>query len=325
MTNPNYQVYNQVSRDAQVALEEFKSDFETAYIVANQDLWSRSSGLNIVTKNLKVSLPVPLTSAGYEKAHGDRRFRSLSERSFSMIPETWEDGVAELAKVVEAPDFIGWAQQPAAMAAAAAQLPDELVTTLLESNPLSWEAQDVGGTLFFGTHQFNILKAAAGTFSNDVTVGDTTLTPANVGIARQMFRSIKGPNGKPLGVRFKNLLVPGVLEEAARRVSQQGTTPQAGPSVGGTQTFSQVDNIYKGTPYQVGDTLTSATYWYAIGEKLGMQPWTLCDHGAPETLLFDKTSHLYQTQRKIGIASSFETTAALGFSQVVIRFKGTSS
>ena len=46
------------------------------------------------------------------------------EKSISMKPKTWQDGVKELASVIEAPDFIGWASEPERIAAAAQSLPN---------------------------------------------------------------------------------------------------------------------------------------------------------------------------------------------------------
>jgi phage major head subunit gpT-like protein len=171
---------------------------------------------------------VPISAAGYVKDLGDFTYRRLSEKSFSFVPEIWKDGFAEFAHVVEAPDFIGWQQEPRNMAAAAANLHQQLISAQLELNSFTGPASTTtidGVNFFASTHPFHLNDSTVGTFSNNFTGAGTDLTPANVGKARQRFRQILGPNGLPLGIRLKGILVPAGLEETMKRIAQQDSCP----------------------------------------------------------------------------------------------------
>lgn len=314
----NVIVYNYVSRDAQVHLEEFRSEFQAAFMMDTTEQWARETGLTIQTTNLKVTLPIPLSAAGYVERKGDIIYRRLAERSFSFTPRVWQDGFAEFAEIIEAPDFLGFAVEPANMAAAAAQLPNELVSAAIEANPTQASFDNV--TFFNTAHPYNLLDTATGTYSNDITGAGTDLTAANIGIARQNFRKINGPNGKPLGVRFKGIIIPPALEEQAARLAQQDTIIQVLGSG-----FGSVDNVRtKGLKYWVSDQLTNDIKWYPVGEKIGMYPYVTTDRGAPEMLILGKgNSALYETQGKVGAQSKLQVDSALAFPQLMQRWAGT--
>lgn len=303
--------YNYVSRDAQTQLEEFRSDFQGAFMQDAGEQWARDLALTIATTALKVTLPVPISAAGYVERKGDRIYRSLSAKSFSFSPRIWQDGFAEFAEIVEAPDFLGFQQEPANMAVAAAQLMNELVSLTLEANAVStWD----GKALFANDHPVHVLDASKGTYDNDITGAGTNLTAANIGVARANFRKIKGPNKKPLGVRFLGVLIPGALEETARQISEADLIVIGGGAV---------NNIYKGLKYWVSDQLTNDIKWYPVGVKQGMYPWALIDRGAPESLVLGKDSALFERESKIGFSSTLQAEAAMAFPQLLQRFAGT--
>lgn len=309
--------YNYVSRDAQVQLEEFRADFQGAFIQDDSEQWARELGLEIQTTALKVTLPVPISAAGYVERKGDRVYRRLSERHFSFSPRIWQDGFSEFAEIVEAPDFLGFQQEPANMAAAAGQLINELVSAQLEANPTLTEWDNL--TYFNDAHPCHVVRGtSSGTFDNDITGAGTDLTPLNIGIARQNFRKIKGPNKKPAGIRFWGVLIPPALEEQALRIRQQDTIVQA---VG--TSFGSVTNIYKGLNYRVSDQLTNDLKWYGIGIKRGMYPWAVINRGAPESQVLDKNSAMYEREEKIGFHSKLQADAALCFPQLMQRWAGT--
>src|SRR5690242_17338968 len=111
-----------VSQDAQRALEEFSQEFSAALVQGAVEQWAKTLGLSRTSKALKTTYPVPVSAAGYSEFKGDMKYRSLFEKSLELKPKTWQDGVAELASIIEAPDFTGWNDQPAAMAAASQSL-----------------------------------------------------------------------------------------------------------------------------------------------------------------------------------------------------------
>lgn len=309
-------IYNYVSRDAQIALTEFRTDFELAFVQSPAEQWARELGLTIQTSALSTRWPIPISAAGYVKRDGARVFRKLGEKSLEMKAQIWEDGFAEFAEVVEAPDFLGFQEEPMAMAIAASNLPNELISALLEANGICWDTK-----AFFATdHPSNVLTGGGTAYSNLITGAGTDLTAINIGKARQNFRKIKGPNKKSLGITMIGALIPAALEEQAARLSQQDTIIQ----VLGASSFGAVDNVRtKGFKYWVSDQLTDDNKWYPIGGKPGMRPWTLLDKGVPETLVLDKTSALFERERKVGMSSTFQMNGALALPQCVQSWAGT--
>lgn len=305
-------IYNFVSRDAQVALEEFRTEFNGAFMQDTSEQWATELGLEIVTNALKVTLPVPISAAGYRKRSGDRVYRKLSERSFSFTTQVWEDGFAERVEIIEAPEFIGWQQEPANMAVAASNLKNEIISAKLEENPEAWDEK-----LFFADdHPVNLLQPNKGSFDNNITGAGTNLTGPNIGRARANFRKIKGPNGKPLGVRFLGIVIPPTLEETAREIANASVVVANG-NVGAT------DNMYKGLKFWVSDQLTNDNVWYPIGAKQGMYPWAITTRGAPETLVLGRDSAMFEREGKVGFNSTLQTDGALAFPQLVQRWAGT--
>lgn len=304
--------YNLISTDAQRALEEFSQDFAAALTQPGVEEWAKVHGLYRATRALKTTYPIPVSAAGYAEFKGDVKYRSLFEKSIELKPKTWQDGVSELASVIEAPDFIGWTLEPAAMAAAATSLLNTIIAEALEANA----THPYDGKAFFAAdHPYNIFKVATGTFDNDIGGAGTTLTAANLSLAKINFRKIKAPNGKPLGLRLTHVLVPAALEETARAIRDRSLIVSGNAAV---------DNIDKGTfEIIVSDELTSDAVWYPLAlNKPGMKPWICQDEGAPEEIRSDKTSHLYSTTLKVGVAYILRGNGALALPHCIQKWAG---
>lgn len=304
--------FDLVSRDARTALTEFAEDFTAALTAPGVEEWAKSNGLYKSSKALKTVFPIPLSAAGYAEFKGDVKYRSLFEKSLELVPKTWQDGVAELASVIEAPDFVGWTAEPANMAAAATSVLNQIIASALEANA----AHPYDGLNFFhSAHLCNALKSSVGTFDNDHSGGGTALSAPALATARQNFRKIKGANGKSLGLRLTHVLVPPELEETAISLRERSLVVESGAAV---------DNIYKGS-FQiiVSDELTGAATWYPLAlNKPGMFPWVVQDEGAPEEILSDKSSHLYATTLKVGVAYILRANGALALPHCIQRFAG---
>src|SRR5690606_6115602 len=230
--------FDLVSKDAQRALEDFSEEFTGALAQGGVEQWAKESGLYRPSRALKTTFPVPVSAAGYAEFKGDVKYRGLFQKSLELIPKTWQDGVAELASVVEAPDFIGWTSEPAAIAQAAQSLANEIVAGLLDANPVCWD-----GEKFFDTdHPVNVFDSSAGVFINERTGAGTNLSITNLGKAKQYLREIKAPNGKPMGLRMTHLMVPAALEETARDLLERDLIIEAVGDAG-----AAVDNRHKGS------------------------------------------------------------------------------
>lgn len=307
--------YNLVSRDAQRALEDFATEFTGALAQGSVETWAKDLGLHRVSRALKTTYPVPVSAAGYNEFKGDLKYRSLFEKSLELTPKTWQDGWAELASIVEAPDFCGFTGEPEAMAGAALSLPNEIIAELLERNPLCWDGQN----FFDSDHPFNLFQVGLGTFSNVFTGPGTEPSFANISLAKQRFRAVKGPGGKPLGLRLTHILCPSTQEESFRSLLERDLIIEAAGDAA-----AAVDNRHKGTvKLVVSDELSDDQRWYPLAlNKPGMYPWIVQDEGAPEEIRHDKSDAMYKQALKVGVAYLLRGNGALALPQCVQRWDG---
>lgn len=311
-------IYNQVSRDAARALEEFSDAMRSALVLAPVEPWAGSFGLVHNTNALRTTWPIPISAAGYHEFKNDFTYRSLYSRSLSMIAKQFQDGVKELAAIVEAPDFIDWAGEPARIAEEWQRLPNELVASMLATSsydgPLLdlYRDPDTGSAstkrLFAAGHPYNVLDTGLGSFDNRLSCTEAeVLSGAIFDRLEDHFSEIDGPNGKPLGLTFAgggSLLVPSTRRTLFKKALEEDTLVQAVTNVAGTENVGGVvmRNRYKGTSYTVGRELTSQNYFYAFAAgKPGLYPWVV-QQGSVEEFVHDKSSHMYKTSLQIAIA-----------------------
>lgn len=303
--------FDLISRDAQRALEEFSQDYTLALVASPVEEWAKTHGNHITSGALKTTFPIPVSAAGYKVLEGDIKYRKLSEKSISLTPRTWQDGVDELASIIEAPDFIGWTSEPTAMAVASKSLLNEIVAGLLEANAV----QNFDGKAFFANdHPFNIFDVGVGTFDNLLSGAFSATT---LRAAKAHFRALKAPNGKPAGLRMTHALFPSAMEEDVKDVLEQDMVIQA---IGSN--FGAVDNRHKGTIVPIfSDELTSDDDWYPLAlNKPGMVPWMTLDQGAPEELRNDKTSGYYKQTLKVSLAYVLRAEGGLVLPQCIAKY-----
>jgi phage major head subunit gpT-like protein len=301
--------FNLVSRDAQQALTEFSSDFDAALAVADAEPWAQRFGLYNPSRAIQTTYPIPISAAGYVERKGDDKMRALFEKSLSMKPKEWVDGVKAKASIVEAPDFIGWAGEPARIAREAARQPNTLVAAMLEANPLLdlYRHEHPGGSvastieLFADTHPVNIFDASFSTFSNDSITG-TEIDADLIKSIKLKFRNRLGPNGKKMGLRLTHLLVPAAREEEARDFFESDNlilaVQEGGANVGGVPT----NNRHKGTvELVVCDEFTNDDLLYAVDGTKGVYPWIIQHGGSPEEIRYDKTDAMYKDTGDVGV------------------------
>lgn len=306
--------FNLVSKDAQRALEEFSEEFTLALTQGEVESWARTHGLYRASKALKTTFPIPVSAAGYKELKGDIKYRELLEKSLELKPKTWQDGYAELASVVEAPDFIGWTGQPEALAAAALSLPNQIIASALAANAVCWD----GKAFFADDHPVNIFDASMGTYDNDVGGTGTEPSAANLDLAMQHFDGMKAPNGESLGLRMTHVFHPTSQRQTWKNLLENDLLIQA---VG--TSFGAVNNIYKGAVIPVSCPELTGTRWYAAAlNKPGMHPWIVQDEGVPEEILSDKSSELYKRTLKIGAAYILRGNGVLALPQCLQRWNG---
>lgn len=312
------QPYLQVSRDAARALEEFSEEFRGALVLGEITPWAANLGLVRNTEALKTTFPLPIDAAGYKEFKGDPKYRTLYHRSMSMVSRLWQDGVEEFIRVIEAPDFIDWAGAPANMAREWARQPNLLVADLLAESSLNgpllnfYDDPDtkVAGTrrLFAADHPYNVFKEGLGTFDNRLS---TTVAEIESGAffdeANAYFRSIKGPNGKPLGLRLGggSVLAPATRENLFKNNLEQDTLVRAVTNLAGTENVAATTkaNLWKGTiGYTIADELEDQNHFYIFAAgRPGLYPWAI-QMGSPQETIFDASSERARSTLKVSIS-----------------------
>lgn len=281
--------FNVISRDAQDALTEFSTAFDAAYTLADFPEWAKMLGLSVPGK-YKTTFPVPVSAAGFRQRQGEDKFRDLFEKSLSVVPFEWQDGVRAHHLKIEAPDFIDWAGEPERIALEAKRLPNTLIAAMLEANPV---LEFDGLTLFNDAHPVAPIGAASSAVIDNNLTGLTALTTAALETIENQFNGFKGPNGKPSGRRLTTLLVPRSMNITAQKVVRGDLMYNSALAVG-TNTNQVSPNVWSGIEVIVSDELTASNVFYAI-DKTGPKPWVVADPGAPEEIVFDKSSDLYKT------------------------------
>ncbi len=305
---------NYISLDAVDFLRQFSTDFDQALALAEVTQWSKALGSAVLVNSsnaIKTTYPIPVSAAGYTERKGDAKFRKLYEKSMSVTPREWQDGVHELARIIEAPDFIGWGSEPSRIAREAQRLPNILMAEMLEANPvLDFYAGTAHSakTLFHASHPCHVFGEVSDTFDNDLgSLGSTGGISELLKAMREHFRSILGPNGKPMGRRLTDVVVPPQLEEEYFEFLNSDLM-YAAHLAQGDNTQITTRNLYKGSVnLVVSDELTDDDQVYGI-DRNGPAFAVLQDGGAVREITFDKDSDMFK--RTGMIAMSFELTAA---------------
>lgn len=307
----------QLSNDANRALEIFSEEFRDAFAIEEPDTWASNLGLMIVGDNLKTTLPIPFSAPGFREFKGNMHYRSLFARSLSFVEKTWQDGVKDDAEKLER-DFVGWLDEPANMATEAMRAPNQWVTDILVANPVLDYYKDKNTniqtnlTLFHNSHLVNPLDAGMGTFDNDHTA-PSTMDAAWLKTAKTNFRKRKNPGGKPLGQRLTHLLVPPAREQEALDLLENDALMYLAKNVAGTENVGGVPigNRHKGSvELVVCDEFPSDTTFYTLSLNKRIFPWVVQRRASLEELVSDKTSALYKEKLQVAISMILRGNAA---------------
>jgi phage major head subunit gpT-like protein len=300
-----------VTRDALQALTEFSEAFDGQLVAAEPETWAESLGFAVQSEAIKTTFPIPLSQAGFRERIGDDVLRALYEKSLSVIPRQWQDGVKAPSRVIEKGDFIGWASEPQRIATAWRQLQNDLVAAMLEANPLLdlYRIERPGGSvastihLFDASHPVCIGDTAPGTFDNDLAA--SALDSALLEALDLYFSSIDAPNGKPMGLRLRSILVPSALRWTAKKLLEQDTlidvVLNGATPVGGIPR----PNLHKGVvSWAEAIELTSSTVIYAfagVGGGAGPAPWVTQTQPTPEEIRYDKDSDFWKNTGDVAV------------------------
>jgi hypothetical protein len=349
-------IYDRAGVDLQTRFTAFAFDFMQAYGRSDVPPWAEDPKLCVMTvgPQLQTDLPLPVSAAEFKKLLGEVEYRRLAAKMLKVKTDQWQDGVAEEARLLELPSFVGWGEEPMNMGIEARALGNRIVAGLLEdgNNIVSWENPEGVTTLkFFATgHPNNPFDTGAGTFDNYHT--SKPLDTDGVDFAFEAFRAMKAPNGKtPRGLRLTHLLVHPTDERLAGRLVKQPRILVKSLDAGGSQ-VALVERINDIADLNLGlivsDELTSKDYWYALAIMPGRgKPWviskrvpgvqipgmpdvplpgSLAGQGVPwEWIINDKSSAYYKDLRPgyVSISARLDEGAALACPWTIIKFKKT--
>lgn len=289
-----------VPLDAQAAVIEYDAKFAQAL-----QGYPEPIGLKYAYKSTGASLirrfHLPLDAAGYEQFKGTLPFRQLSQKFFDVTIEKWADGVAEDADLVEAVDFNGFSTQPEVMARNAKMFPDDKLAEIIntgESIALTWAGSGVN---FLDTaHPVSLIGGGApGTFQNFWS--NTDLTEPNVTLLLTALLERKGANGRSLGLKGLELLLPTALYEKGRRLVEVPTLDGGGSN----PLFGRLKPV-------LWPQLDASRWAIVDNSRPELNPLIVVigPHGeAPETITHDKDSSLYKTSMRVG----FNAVLRMGF------------
>jgi len=313
----------QLSFDSQRALEQFSSAFQSAFEAADPAAeWAKAFGLVETSQALLLTYPMSISAAGYVERKGDDAARDMYERSISVTPIEWTDGIQAQKRRLEQNDFAvqAWTSEATRMAREARRHANTLTARLLHANAniqLYKDATlgvDAGIPLFSSSHQVNIFDSSKGVFKNVLVGGGTDFVGTTINQA--MFSAvlkhgrtqIKGANGQPMGINYTDLLVHPDHEQDAKDFLESDLM-RATFLEGGTGPNTQLttNNRYKGIiNLVVADELAQvsgvdADLIYFIDRNTGAKPWILQDGGTPEETLFDANSEYCKRTGKVRV------------------------
>lgn len=320
-------------------ITEYSNAFAAALALAPVESWASELGYLHSSDALRTVFPLPISAAGYSLLAGDIKFRDLGEAETDVEGKFWTDGVAQFAERVEMDAFSPWGTEPQSMALEASRHPQVLAADCLVSNPYLdlYRIKRPGGwvastrRLFATDHPYNVLDSGVGSFSNMLTT-HTSLSESLFRDINYHFRSIKGANGRPLGLRFSHVLAPPTLEEDFKDwMRAQVAAPVL--NVAGTDNVAAVlqENRHRGFKLQIGDELEGTLpsgltgdtdTFYAFGSTAaGTRPWpiVISQVSAPEQIIHDKTSDMYKRTLKIGVAFVLRAGYAAGMPQAILK------
>ncbi|MEO5729036.1 MAG: hypothetical protein ABI134_31480 [Byssovorax sp.] len=266
-----------VTPDAITRLTEFSYEFQQVY-AAQPSNWAEQRGLVRLSNSILTRFPMSASMALFKKLVGDFEYRRLAQKFMTVdLPEPWQDGITELADVLEAPDFTGWGDEPSNMALQAVAAPSTAVAAALAAGKTAntWEDDYAGGVHFFdAAHPVNPLKSTGVTYKNLYT--GFGLTGPNIDTVWQDVRKIKAPNGvTPRGLRLGGIMVPSTMERAAMRLCKDDRIlVQSGSSTATVERYNNIKEL--NLEVIVCDELTEDDVWYPLVTAEGKgKPWII--------------------------------------------------
>lgn len=190
---------------------------------------------------------------------GDKVVKSLAAFNYSVVNDDWEATIEVDRNDLEDDQTGIYAIQAKSAGESAAQLPDEIVSDLVN---FAFTSLCYDGQYFFDTDH----PMGDGVFSNKGTkalsIDTLAAAKASYGVARTQMGKVKDDDGRALNVTSNILLVPVALQDIANSLMTSDRLEDG------------KNNIYKGTAEVVVDPrLTSDTAWFLLDTKKAITPF----------------------------------------------------
>lgn len=251
----------------------FDATFQQAYEDAKPEVNFEAFTMMTASSGRKNKYPILSKVPGLRRWLGERVWHSFSRFAMELVNEDFEDGIEVDVNDIEDDQLGGYGDAWGQLGFQAKLWPQDLALEKLAAGETeeSWDGQG-----FFDTdHPVNPDNAALGTYSNLKTA--SALTSDNYEARRAEFSQILGPDGRPIAVRPKCLVVPTQLEGKAKRIVEAET-------VSGGDT-----NVNKGTTQVITvPQFTDATSWYLMGDLGKLKPLLFQLRKAPYTQALDR-------------------------------------
>lgn len=340
---------NNLARTSLEYLTEFSDAFRASLVLADPETWASKFGIVESSNAPLIKYPIPLDAPGFKEFKGEMKYRRLYERALSMYMKTFQDGVEEVASIVEGNQFSGWGDAPGNMSRAWAEqdcvLAAEMLVGGLDANgdpinaagPLLDYYADVDSRavstkrLFAVDHLCNPLDLGAGTFDNTmVTTPGEILSGQFFEDADNRFAQVNGFNGRPLGLRLVSALVDSRERTLFKRALEPDTLLETVNAVGARNATGDVvaaavrNNMYKYVTYEPASLhrVGSTKYFYVFGARKDGSippPWVIQKQSTPEEIIRDKSSDYYKETNKISIGYRGEANVAAALPHAIIR------
>lgn len=189
---------------------------------------------------------------------GDKAIKSLKGHGYTVVNDDWEATIEVDRNHIEDDNLGIYAPQAQMAGWSAKQLPDEIVSDLLNE---AFESRCYDGQYFFDTDH----PVGKGVVSNKGTmplsISTLAAAQASYGAARTVLRKMKDDEGRPLNINPTVLEVPPALEDIANALMKNDRLEDGKP------------NPYKGTAEVVVNArLTSDTAWFLLDTTKPVKP-----------------------------------------------------